>query len=316
MAARWTSSPATASWRCSARRSRWRTTRCAPVWRRWASRRGQRLAAEVERRDGVDLQLRVGLNSGQVIAGEIGSAALGYTAMGEQVGMAQRMESVAPPGGVMLSDSTARLVEGAAMLGESELVHIKGADEPVRARRLLSVAEGSARQACRVESGGAALGVGRCREPCWIARSMGTVRWSAWWVPWYRQEPYWCARSRRWPPLVASRCSPPIANRMPRHSLSRVARLLRAATGVSDLDDPPARERYGPVPDADPEDLLLLDDLLGIADPTWRCRNRSGCPAAAVDRAAECDSLARERPAVFVVEDAHWIDAVSESHPR
>ena len=62
-------------------------------------------------RDGVDLQLRVGLNSGQVIAGEIGSGALGYTAIGEQVGMAQRMESVAPPGGVMLSESTARLVE-------------------------------------------------------------------------------------------------------------------------------------------------------------------------------------------------------------
>ena len=73
-----------------------------------------RLAAEVQRRDGVDLQLRVGLNSGQVIAGEIGSAALGYTAIGEQVGMAQRMESVAPPGAVMLSESTARLVEGAA----------------------------------------------------------------------------------------------------------------------------------------------------------------------------------------------------------
>ena len=67
-----------------------------------------------DERDGVDLQLRVGLNSGQVIAGEIGSGPFGYTAVGEQVGMAQRMESVAPPGGVMLSASTARLVEGAA----------------------------------------------------------------------------------------------------------------------------------------------------------------------------------------------------------
>src|ERR1700756_4008429 len=37
------------------------------------------LAAEVEARDGVDLQMRVGLNSGEVIAGEIGSRALGYT---------------------------------------------------------------------------------------------------------------------------------------------------------------------------------------------------------------------------------------------
>ena len=75
------------------------------------------LAVDVRERDGVELQLRVGLNSGQVIAGEIGSKALGYTAIGEQVGMAQRMESAAPPGGVMLSESTARLVQQAAVLG-------------------------------------------------------------------------------------------------------------------------------------------------------------------------------------------------------
>ena len=73
----------------------------------------------------------IGLNSGQVIAGEVGSASLGYTTIGEQVGMAQRMESVAPPGGVMLSASTARLVDGAAVLSEPELARIKGADEPV-----------------------------------------------------------------------------------------------------------------------------------------------------------------------------------------
>ena len=98
-----------------------------------------RVAVEVQRRDGVALRLRVGLNSGRVIAGEIGSGSLGYAAMGEEVGMAQRMESVAPPGGVMLSESTARLVEHPAMLAEPEWVHIKGADEPVRAQRLVAV---------------------------------------------------------------------------------------------------------------------------------------------------------------------------------
>ena len=66
------------------------------------------LAAELQRRDHVALRLRVGLNSGRVIAGDIGPGALGYTAIGEQVGMAQRMESVAEPGGVTLSESTAR----------------------------------------------------------------------------------------------------------------------------------------------------------------------------------------------------------------
>src|SRR5271155_3841356 len=111
----------------------------------------QRLAVDVRTRDGVDLQLRVGLNSGEVIVGEIGSGPFGYTAVGEQVGMAQRMESVAPPGGAMLSASTARLVEGAAALGESELVQIKGADTPVPARRLLGMGDGH-RAAWRAES--------------------------------------------------------------------------------------------------------------------------------------------------------------------
>ncbi len=100
-----------------------------------------RLATEVKDRDGMDLRLRVGLNSGQVIAGEVGSTSLGYTAIGEQVGMAQRMESVAPPGGVMVSASTARLVEDAVALGAAELVHIKGTDRAIHAQRLLSMSE-------------------------------------------------------------------------------------------------------------------------------------------------------------------------------
>jgi len=47
-----------------------------------------------------------------------------------------------------------------------------------------------------------------------------------------------------------------------------VTRLLRASTGVADLDGNAARARVREqVPDADPQDLLLFDDLLGIADP-------------------------------------------------
>jgi class 3 adenylate cyclase len=107
----------------------------------------KRLAEEVQDRDVVGLQLRIGLNSGVVIAGEIGSGSFGYTAVGEQVGLAQRMESIAPPDGVMLSASTARLVEGAAALGEPEMVRIKGADEPVAAHLLLGVSDRDRRAA-------------------------------------------------------------------------------------------------------------------------------------------------------------------------
>ena len=125
----------------------------------------KRLAVDVHARDGVDLQLRVGLNSGQVIAGEIGSGSFGYTAVGEQVGMAQRMESVASPGGVMLSPSTARLVDSAAALGDPALVQIKGADEPVS--RPSAVEHGrtaSRRRACGVESRRSAVGDVRRRR--------------------------------------------------------------------------------------------------------------------------------------------------------
>ena len=94
-----------------------------------------------------------------------------------------------------------------------------------------------------------------------------------------------------------------------------VTRLLRAGSGVADLDGRAARAQLREAgPDADPQDLLLLDDLLGIADPD--------VPLPQIDPDARrrrltalinTASLARTEPALFIIEDAHWIDAVSES---
>ena len=86
-------------------------------------------------------------------------------------------------------------------------------------------------------------------------------------------------------------------------------------TGVADLDGEAARARVREqVPDADPQDLLLLDDLLGIADP------EVSLPAIDPDARRRrltalinTVSLARTDPALFIIEDAHWIDAVSDS---
>jgi class 3 adenylate cyclase len=276
----------------------------------------QRLAIDVRERDGVDLQLRVGLNSGQVIAGDIGSSHLGYTAVGEQVGMAQRMESVAPPGGVMLSASTARLVEGAAALGESELVQIKGGDAAVPARRLLGMGDGH-RAVGRAES---SL-VGRRWEMSAVAALLeravdghGAVVTVV--------GPPGIGKSRlvREVAAMAGRRDVGVfttyceshTSQVPFHA---VARLLRAATGVEGLDGQTARDRVRDrIPDADPEDLPLLHDLLGIADPN------AALPAIDPDARRRrltallnAASLARETPAVYAVEDAHWIDEVSES---
>jgi hypothetical protein len=104
----------------------------------------------------------------------------------------------------------------------------------------------------------------------------------------------------------------PHTSQVPFHA---VARLLRAATGVEGLDPPAARAQIrAQAPDAEPEDLLLFDDLLGIADPDVALPKidpdaRRRRLTALVNAA----SLARQAPAVYVIEDTHWIDEVSES---
>jgi class 3 adenylate cyclase len=274
------------------------------------------LAAELERRDGVTLQLRVGLNSGRVIAGEIGSGALGYTTVGEQVGLAQRMESVAPPGGVMLSGSTARLVDGAVALGKPELVQIKGADAPVPARRLLGMGDGH-RAVGRAES---SL-VGRRWEMSAVEGLLERATDSHGAVVGVVGPPG-IGKSRlvREVAALAGRRGVDVFNAFCESHTNQVhfhavARLLRAATGVEGLDGQTARDRVRDrVPDADPEDLLLFHDLLGIADPDVELPKidpdaRRRRLTALVNAA----SLARETPAVYVIEDAHWIDEVSES---
>jgi class 3 adenylate cyclase len=275
----------------------------------------KRLAVTVRERDGVDLQLRVGLNSGEVIAGEIGSGPFGYTAVGEQVGMAQRMESVAPRGGVMLSASTARLVEGAAALTDPELVQIKGADKPVPARRLLSMGERPA--VGRAESNL----VGRRWELSAIESLLdGAVEGHGAVVTVVGSPGIGKSRLvREVAAMAAGRGVEVFSAYCESHSsdlpFQVVSRLLRAAIGVRGLDGPAARERLrSRVPDADPEDLLLFDDLLGIADPDVALPKidpdaRRRRLTALVNAA----SLARQVPAVYVIEDAHWIDEVSES---
>ncbi len=276
----------------------------------------KRLAVDVHARDGVDLQLRVGLNSGQVIAGEIGSGPFGYTAVGEQVGMAQRMESVASPGGVMLSASTARLVDGVANLGASELVQIKGADAPVPARQLLGMGDGQ-RGAWHAESklvgrgweisavvglleraiDGHGAVVGVVGSPG-IAKSRLVREVSA-------------MAAARGVDVFTAVCESH-TSQIPFHV---VARLLRTVTGIEGLDPHAARARVQVLAsDVELEDVLLLNDLLGIADtemelpkidPDARRRRLTALVNAA--------SLARESPALYVIEDVHWIDEVSES---
>jgi adenylate cyclase len=274
---------------------------------------GNRLAVDIQDRDGVDLQLRVGLNSGQVIAGEIGSGPFGYTAVGEQVGMAQRMESVAQPGAVMLSESTTRLVEHHAVLSEPEMVHIKGSDQPVAARRLVGVPERDRRAA-----GAQSTLVGRRWEMAAIEALLERVVDGHGAVVTVVGSPG-IGKSRmvrEVSTLATARGVKVFSTFCESHATDVpfrvVARLLRAVGHISGLDDQSARARMrAQIPDADPEDMLLLDDLLGIADPNVELPRID--PDARRRRLINAAQLARTQPAMYVIEDAHWIDQVSES---
>jgi class 3 adenylate cyclase len=273
------------------------------------------LAAEVMRRDGVTLRLRIGINSGQVIAGEIRSSPGSYTAVGDQVGMAQRMESVAPAGGVMLSEASARLVEGRAELGDPELVRIKGADDPAPARRLLGVAPGG-----RTGRHEATL-IGREREMDWLTGMFNqTLRGAGRAV--CVVGPPGIGKSRligEIATIAVTRGTKVFSTFCQSHTGSipfyAVSGLLRAVFEVDELDAASARERVrARLPGADTEDLVLLDDLLGIRDgadelPVVDPEARRRRLARLVDSAV--GSLSR--PAVYVVEDVHWVDDVSES---
>ena len=227
------------------------------------------------------------------------------------------MESVAPPGAVMLSASTARLVEGAATLGEPELVHIKGADKPVAAQRLVSMEErhhliervesnlvGRRWELSAVESlldravdgHGAVVGV---VGPPGIGKSRLVREVAA------------MAATRGGVEVFTAFCESH-ASQVPFHA---VAGLLRAAFGVDDLDAQAARDRVrAQVPDTDPEDLVLFDDLLGIGDPeATQPRIDPDARRRRMTALVNAALLARESPAILVVEDAHWIDEVSES---
>jgi hypothetical protein len=275
-----------------------------------------RMAAEVKQRDGIDFRVRVGLNSGRVIAGEIGSGAFGYRAIGETVGFAQRMESVAPAGGVMLSESTVLLVEDRVLLGGQARVLVKGADQPAAVRQLLGIRPRSGRLG-RLES---SL-VGRRAEMAAIDAALDSAIGGRGGVL-NLVAPPGIGKSRaarEAAALAAAHGAEAIWVFCESHardiSFGVVARLLRAATGVADLDGESARARARTVvPEADPQDLLLLDDLLGIADPE--------VSAPAIDPDARrrrltalinTASLTRARPLLVILEDVQWIDAVSES---
>lgn len=92
----------------------------------------RRYVAEVQSEERLPIQIRVGLNSGEVVVGAIGSdLRMDYTAIGQTTHLAARMEQMALPGSILLTADTQRLAEGFVQVKPVGPVRVKGLIEPV-----------------------------------------------------------------------------------------------------------------------------------------------------------------------------------------
>jgi hypothetical protein len=201
-------------------------------------------------------------------------------------------------------------------LGEPERVHIKGSDEPVPVRQLVAIGP----QHGLVERSEASL-VGRHWEMLALDEILDrTIRGRGAVVNVVGPPGIGKSRTAREAAAAAAGRGVKVVRTFSESHAREipfgvVTQLLRASTGVTDLDRDTARARVREqVPDADPQDLLLLGDLLGIADP--------GLPLPQIDPDARrrrltalinTATLARTEPVLFIIEDVHWTDATSES---
>jgi class 3 adenylate cyclase/tetratricopeptide (TPR) repeat protein len=97
-------------------------------------------ADEIQRAGGTPVQIRVGLNSGEVVVRAIGSdLRMDYTAVGQTTHLAARMEQMAKPGSTLVTGDTLRLAEGYVQVRSLGAVTLKGIDTPTPVYELIGI---------------------------------------------------------------------------------------------------------------------------------------------------------------------------------
>lgn len=283
-------------------------------------------AAEVRRTQGLSFSVRMGLNSGEVVVGEIGEdLRVEYTAIGHTVGLAQRMESLAEPGRAFITEHTAKLVSGYLDLEDLGEFDVKGASGPIRVHALIGA--GGARSRLDISRArGFTRFVGREDELAVLEAALEQARGGSGAVVGVVGEAG-VGKSRLCNEF-AERCRrrgiPVYEAQGQAHGQAipflPVLQMMRSYFAVSEQDsDQQAREKIAGrlllLDDAFAESLPLLFDFLAVPDPQRPAPRmdpdaRQRALLAMVKRLVHASS--QRDPGVNLFEDLHWIDPGSE----
>jgi class 3 adenylate cyclase/tetratricopeptide (TPR) repeat protein len=287
----------------------------------------RRQTAETRRAHGVEIQVRVGLNSGEVVVRSIGSdLRMDYTAVGGTTHLAARMEQLASPGAIRLTADTFRLAEGFVQVNDLGPVPVKGVDAPVEVYELTAASEARTRLQAATARGLSRF-VGREAEMQQLGGALEQARRGRGEVVAVVGEPG-VGKSRLLHELIHSprgRGCLILETRALSYGRATaylpVADLLKAYLRVDEADDARAiRARVT-------GHLLTLDETLGDAIPPvlWLLDAlpagdsfRSLAPPQRRQRALDAVKrvLLREsrvQPLVLVFEDLHWIDGETQA---
>jgi class 3 adenylate cyclase/tetratricopeptide (TPR) repeat protein len=283
-------------------------------------------ATEVRRTDGLSFSVRMGINSGEVVVGQIGEdLRVEYTAVGHTVGLAQRMESLAEPGKAYLTDHTAKLVAGYLDLDDLGEFDVKGVSEPVRVHALAGA--GGARSRLDIaQARGFTKFVGRRDELATLEAALEQARSGSGVVVGVVGEAG-VGKSRLCHEFVerARRQGIPIYEAQGQaHGREipflPVLQMMRSYFGIAESDsDQEAREKIAGrlllLDEALAESLPLVFDFLAVPDPLR--------PVPRMDPDARQRALltmvkrlfhgtSQREPGINLLEDAHWIDPGTE----
>jgi class 3 adenylate cyclase/tetratricopeptide (TPR) repeat protein len=287
----------------------------------------KRYAEEVQRTAGIAIQIRVGLNAGEVVVRSIGSDLhMDYTAVGQTTHLAARLEQMAMAGSILITTGALRLAEGYVHVRPLGAVPVKGMSEPVEVYEMTGA--GVART--RLQAGaarGLSRFVGRLAELDALRRALEDAQAGHGQVVGVVGEPGLGKSRLLWEFTNSHRIQGSLIIESGAVSFGKatpylpVVNLLKAYFEIEPRDD--ARKVREKVTGK----LLTLADALGptlpaflslldvpIEDDQWQYLDppqRRQRTLDAVKRLLLRES--RVQPVCVVIEDLHWIDAESQA---